>query len=287
MRSLSIRLVVLTVLLLSGLGARASAQASGCPVSPAASDALLAFTASPYSSVEDTYLRMQCLEQALRLRDDPRAVFASIYVDTTAEVKRFLDDGAFLDEPWSRRYTAIFADQYRRAFYDWERGARHRVAGPWRIAFQAAARGEALIAQHLLLGVNAHVNYDLANTLAEVGLDGDREQKRLDHFLLNDILGGIVDRQMSLLQTLYAPGLAQLPQPIEDLTEDLFYVGLSTGRGHAWNRAVAIYDANNPFTRFWIRSLNATEAEGLAAVILSPGLSPGLMQLLHRLEQGQ
>jgi hypothetical protein len=50
-----------------------------------------------------------------------------------------------------------------------------------------------LVAQDVVLGINAHVNYDLALALSLVGVDPDRETKYADHCAVNDVLGRLVD----------------------------------------------------------------------------------------------
>ncbi len=285
MVALSVRSVMLAVLL-SCSSWMAKAQAQACPVAPSAANALIQLSKSPLVSVDDAYLRMQCLESALLLRSDRRAVFVTTYRRTTQAIRESLRSGAFIDTPWAERYTVLFAEQYRRAFYDWERGATWLVPTPWRIAFSTSRRGNALFVQELLLGINAHVNYDLANALYEVGLSGNRQNKLLDHSLINEILAGTVDAQLALMAEIYAPGLAQLPMPIENLAEDLFNFSLVNGRTHGWQRAVMLADANNGFQRLLIRGLNSTEAEAIAGLMLSPALSPALMNLLRDLERG-
>ena len=94
---------------------------------------------------------MQCLESALLLRNDRRSVFVTTYRRTTQAIRESLRAGAFIDTPWSERYTVLFAEQYRRAFYDWERGATWLVPTPWRIAFSTSRTGNALFVQELLL----------------------------------------------------------------------------------------------------------------------------------------
>ena len=59
----------------------------------------------------------------------------------------------------------------------------------WTATWDVAARGDLLVVQHLLLGINAHVNYDLPRAVVEVaGRGGDLAAVRPDFDAVNDVL---------------------------------------------------------------------------------------------------
>ena len=62
----------------------------------------------------------------------------------------------------------------------------------WQVAFRAAARWRPIILQHLLLGMNAHINLDLGVAAAEIGDDGGLAAVRADFDTVNDVLGELV-----------------------------------------------------------------------------------------------
>jgi len=143
--------------------------------------ALLDLVATPFASVTDVDERLARTESYLRGRGDRRAVFLTVYSRMTATVRTAIDDGAFVDPDWAAAYLVAFAERYRRAVVAFERRTFESLPRPWLIAFAAAARGETLVAQDALLGINAHITYDLTYTLGDVGIDPDRDAKRADH----------------------------------------------------------------------------------------------------------
>lgn len=270
--------------LFAALGTSGTAHA--CPVDPASPGALRVLTDTAFVSVSDASTRMTCLRDALHLRGDRRSVFLAMYVRTTEEIEARIAAGEFLDSAWTGRYLVAFADLYRRAFSDYERGARFRVPPAWLAAFDASRRGDALVLQELLLGMNAHVNADLALALYGTRIDPDRENKYLDHLWINDILQSIFDEQLALISALYAPGLANLPTAVTDLSEGAFFFSLRTGRENAWRHAEQLTAARSEWERMLIRGWLQTEAAGVAAGVLAPALSPALMETLRGLERG-
>jgi hypothetical protein len=77
---------------------------------------------------------------------------------------------------WVHRYAVAFANLYREAFEPTTPADRRRGAEGVAALFDAAASGRTLVLQDVFLGVNAHVNHDLAYALVGVSIDPDRAQ---------------------------------------------------------------------------------------------------------------
>ena len=246
-----------------------------------------ALVSTPFESVEDTSTRLEQLETMLLEQSDRRAVFLTIYTEMTRETIRSIESGAFNDPNWMKQYLVRFAEYYRRAFRNYERGALADVPDPWIVAFGTALRGDALVMQDALLGINAHINYDLAVALSEIGLDPDRPEKYADHTRINEILYRLVSVQQELLSRQYAPGLSRVGERLGRLDDIVAGAGLRRAREHAWEVAALRSDVGwLPIERYtrWILSRTAT---GGAYLLLQPKLSPEAIQLLREVERGE
>ena len=81
-------------------------------------------------------------------------------------------DGAHFEDPeWVERWDVVFADLYLDAHDADVEGRVADVPRPWRLAFDADPGLPPL--RHVLLGINAHVNYDLPQALLAVIDDED------------------------------------------------------------------------------------------------------------------
>ena len=87
-----------------------------------------------------------------------------MYLRNTRALAAELGRGGFRDPPWVERWTAAFAGMYLDALRDWTEGVP--VARPWQLAF--GARPDVPPLQHLLIGLNAHLNFDLPQSLLAV-----------------------------------------------------------------------------------------------------------------------
>lgn len=95
--------------------------------------------------------------------------FLGTYRRTTLAVGKAVDAGGFEDPEWVERWDVVFAELYVEALdAHLSGGAPSR---PWRLAFDADPRLPPL--RHVLLGINAHVNYDLPQALLAVISDDD------------------------------------------------------------------------------------------------------------------
>ena len=246
---------------------------------------IVALLETPFHSIVEAAAHLDRLERHLQAREDRRAVFLTIYATMTRAVHDGVEDGAFADPEWMGRYLVTFANYYRRAFLAFERGHVERVPDPWRIAFGTAIRGDALVIQDAFLGVNAHINYDLALTLEDVGIDPDRPAKYADHRAINEILARLVDVQQEALAETYAAGVEDLDGVLGGFDETATLMSMTEGREQAWRIAVILTDVGlSPVTRFahWVLRVTAT---GGAYVLLGPQLDPALLDTLRRVEQ--
>jgi hypothetical protein len=249
--------------------------------------ALVDPTEHPFESVADAFDRLRTLERRLREAGDRRAVFLTIYTRMTAAVRDAIEDGHFADPDWMRRYTVTFADYYRRAFLAFERGDFDAVPDPWLVAFSTAVNGSALVAQDAFLGINAHINYDLALTLRDVGIDPDRRRKRADHRAINDVLTGLIDAQQVALADLYAPGLADVDAAFGRFDEALSLFSMIEGRAWAWRIATVLTDVRWSLARRYARWVLRATATGGAVFVRSPPVDPRILAALRAAERNR
>src|SRR5687768_5213232 len=114
--------------------------------------------------------------------DDATGYFPAMYARVTAAVASGIADDRFENGDRMARFATRFADAYLRA-----RGAG-QPPGSWQAAFDVAGDGRLLVVQHLLLGINAHVNFDLPQVVVDLAGDDDPATLRADFDAVNDVL---------------------------------------------------------------------------------------------------
>src|SRR5262252_7655981 len=239
-----------------------------------------------YRTLDDVVDGLQSLERWFTAMRDRRSVFVTVYGMMSREMRQRLEARFFLDNEWVTRYLVAFASHYRRALIAFETGDRAGLPRSWRIAFETARAGVGLALQDLLLGVNAHVNHDLALGLDEVGLDPDRERRHQDHTSVNQVLEAITDAVQKRICDLYAPGLASLDRAAGSLDELTSNFSLVVARESAWETAVALANARTAREREAVRRALDFRAGVVAKLLVAGNLDPVLVRACRQIEAG-
>jgi Family of unknown function (DUF5995) len=223
---------------------------------------------------------MRAMLDQLDQRPGPthRRVFLATYLRTTQAVAAAVSRGLFDDAAWVERWDAAFAQLYLTAL-DHDLYGRGRVPRPWRLAFHAAADLPDLV--HVLLGINAHVNYDLPQSLlatisdADFGDSGLMDGRRRDHERIDAVLSARVSAED---QELAGPRsvLDRLLTPLNRAASRRF---LREARQKVWHNTMELQAARLTGPDEFARRLG--ELEVLSAAKIADLMRPG--QVLLRL----
>ena len=200
-------------------------------------------------------------------------LFLETYRRTTIAVAKAIREGSFEDPEWVEEWDVAFADLYLAALdRDLDGGP---VSRPWRLAFDAPASLPAL--RHVLLGINAHINYDLPQALLAVISDEDFEDPRLlarrarDHERIDAVLSGRVAAEDAELGAVSVVTLTdRLLQPLNRLSSKRF---LREARQKVWHNTTELQRARRAGAKAYAERL--AELEVLSAARIADLLAPG------------
>jgi hypothetical protein len=228
-------------------------------------------------NVDDIITLLSSHEAQFLAARDRRAVFCTTYLSLTRTLAARVAPGLFQDPDWVERLACIFAGYYEDAL-------QGKTPKCWRIAFEAAAAGRSLVIQDVLLGMNAHINHDLALALAQIGIE-PRPSRHHDHTAINRILAEAADAVQDRIASWYAPGLAKLDEAAGRLDEFKALFSTTLAREHAWFSAVALTASRHDWERALVERALDAGSRLVARAILSPNPVPGLLGALRRFEQ--
>jgi len=207
-----------------------------------------------------------------------RRIFLSTYLRTTKAVGDAIDRARFEDPEWVEEWDVKFAELYLEA-HDASLTPGAHVSRPWRLAFGASPDLPAL--RHVLLGINAHVNYDLPQALLAVISDSDftdpylMDRRRRDHERIDGVLAERVsaeDDELGGARSL----LDHVLTPLNRLSSRRF---LRESRQKVWHNTVELQRARKQGADVYAGRL--AELELLSAAKIADLLLPG--QVLLRL----
>ena len=227
---------------------------------------------------------MTGLLDELEAAADPARFFLGTYLRTTVAVGNALERGRFEDAAWVAAWDVDFARLYLDALAAY-RADPATAALPWRRAF--AAGSELPPEAHVLLGMNAHINYDLPQSLIRMIPAADFDDpdvvdlRHRDHVRIDGVLASRVAAEDVALQG--AGGrrtpLDRLLAPLNRQASRLF---LREARRRVWATATVLHRArcrgaeNYAGRLFDLESVCADRIED----ILRPG--PVLLRLAVR-----
>ena len=230
--------------------------------------------------------RMQTQVEQWQAAADRRAVFLNCYLLMTRNMLAAVEAGEFHDGAWVSMLLHRFADYYFDALAEYEQGDP-AVPPIWRITHDAALQSETAVLQHLMLGVNAHINYDLVLAVAELmaaewpGYSEDIRRLRYEDYCeVNAVVARTLDAVQDRVVETLAPWLAIVDTVLGPLDEGLASWLITRWRDEVWGQAVRLIEAPEPAAREQLRrQVEAATVERAKAILLQDG-PVGIARLL-------
>jgi hypothetical protein len=193
----------------------------------------------------DIVHKMDALAKDWESRRDNRGIFLRCYCMMTRNMVTALDEKRFMDEDWVRHMLHRFADYYFDALACFDCG--EEVPNAWRYVHDAATQDDLHVLQHLFLGVNAHINYDLVLTLYEILQpewdklsESDREKRYQDHLLVNTIIEETIDQVQDEVVEKHAPKMDLVDKLLGRLDEKLIAGLIRKWRKSVWTHTLLL-----------------------------------------------
>jgi hypothetical protein len=202
-----------------------------------------------------------CSQQNSRL-----GYFPAMYRKVTLRVDEGIRRNRFEDNRRMEWLDVVFANRYLEAFQLYNAGKRPTRS--WALAFEMAKASRSIVIQHLLLGMNAHINLDLGIAAAEVCRGQELESLRNDFFAINELLAGLFDEVQNDINK-SSPVLHALDQLGWGADEALGNFSIRQARRSAWDKAHELHRLPDDEWDERIESYDQEVAQ-FASVLCSP-----------------
>lgn len=176
---------------------------------------------------------------------DSRAIFLSCYAMMTQNMLIAIDNDEFHDCEWVNTLLHRFADYYFDALNAYD--DHNETTAVWQLTFDAAQRPRTHVLQHLLLGVNAHINYDLVFTIFDmlnehwVNLSPEDIQRRYqDHCHVNEVIYRTIDAVQDDVVERHSSAMDIIDKVFLTLDEWLLYRLICGWREQVWQDATQL-----------------------------------------------
>jgi hypothetical protein len=221
------------------------------------------------TTIDDVLVQLDFIIDTARRRGSADGYFAALYRRVTETVKLRVAQGAFADGPRMARFDVAFASRYVGAWRQHERGETPTSA--WAVALSCETSFWPVVMQHLLLGMNAHINLDLGIVAAEISPGASIQDLKSDFDAINQLLADLVGDVQDRMGKIW-PGVRTLVKAGGTLDEELVNFSLSRAREAAWGVATALAAEPDASRRAVIIQGVDDVAALLGRGVLHPGL---------------
>ncbi|MBS1643409.1 MAG: hypothetical protein JST36_00075 [Bacteroidetes bacterium] len=183
------------------------------------------------NTIADVITTLEAIIDTCAKTNNRLGYFACMYHKVTCRVKQGIDNNEFEDNARMERLDVIFANRYILAWQQYEAGQTPTKS--WDIAFRAGKSRQTLVLQHLLLGMNAHINLDLGIAATEAAGSAALQTTRSDFNAINGILALLTGDILASIRRV-SPLLSLLGLHATRYNSIIIQFSISNARDGAW-----------------------------------------------------
>jgi len=215
--------------------------------------------------------------------NDPLGYFAALYQNVTIGVKEGIANNFFEDGPRMEQLDIVFANRYLNAWYSYKNNGP--VPLSWKRAFELSTSYWPIVLQHILMGINAHINLDLGTAAAEISRGKNLGDLENDFNKINTILSSLVHEVEADLSAVW-PALKYLLKWSGKVDDFLVDFSMKLAREGAWKYASQLVDVPEPGVQLFIDERDQRVADKVH-IIIKPGIiATAVMGIIRLTERG-
>ena len=219
-------------------------------------------------SIDDVISALDDIIDESEKSDDPLGYFAVLYRKVTIKVKEGITSDFFDDGPRMAQLDVIFAKRYLEAYYAFRKN--EPITESWQKAFDLSHQYWPIVLQHLLMGMNAHINLDLGIAAVAVSAGKNLADLEPDFNRINEILSSLVHDVQGDFSAIW-PALKYLLKWSGKVDDYLVDFSMKLARDGAWKFAGQLSMVDETGKELTITGRDQKVA-GKVNVILKPGL---------------
>ena len=235
----------------------------------------------PATTIDEVLSQLEKIIHDSQQAGDRIGYFAALYYKVTSRVKEGIAKNEFEDGPRMERLDVLFANRYLTALDQWKNG--RPPSGCWKVALDATRRPSLLVLQHLLLGMNAHINLDLGVATVEVMQGQPIDSIQIDFDAINTIISSLTYQVIHEINQI-SPLLSLMGLNAGNTDSLLIQFSIDNARDGAWCFAEDLYAKQGPAYDASIQSRDKNIAQLAGALIKSSGLIRITLWIVHLFE---
>jgi hypothetical protein len=221
--------------------------------------------AIPAKTIDEVLTELDRIIESTVAENNFLGIFAYVYRRTTAQVKQAISEEQFEDNARMELMDVAFANLYLTAYYQFAN--IQGCSAAWTVAF-SAKNEKITILQHLILGMNAHINMDLGIAAATFAPGLSMPSLKNDFMKVNQILNGLTNEMQDRV-TKVSRLMFIIDWMGKNTDEKIVNFSMVKAREHAWNLA-CVFAASNENGRKAVVEATDQTISALGRMIKSP-----------------
>jgi len=221
--------------------------------------------AIPAKTIDEVLEELDRIIETTVAENNFLGIFAYVYRRTTAQIQQSIRQKEFEDNERMELMDVTFANLYLTAYQ--KHAANQSCSASWETAFKAKNE-KITIMQHLLLGMNAHINLDLGVAAATFAPGANIAALKNDFMKVNQILNNLTNEMQERISRV-SRLMFILDLLGKNTDEKIANFSMVKAREQAWNLANQLAKSNEDERKSVINDADHTIA-ALGSLFINP-----------------
>ena len=234
-----------------------------------------------FHSIEDVVNALDAIVQHCESTKNRAGYFAALYKRMTMAVRDGIAKGMFEDGPRMEQLDITFAKRYLDAWESYQKPAT--CSASWQCAFDNCSNKNLTVIQQLILGINTHINLDLAIAAAAAAPGNSIHALANDFNRINDVIASLVNNIQQCLEAVWAP-MRLLDRIANRPEQSVLNFSIGIARKTAWTNATILAQMNPQQQQEQIKLMD-TMVNAIGHKVIHPGLGMEALLKVIRLTE--
>ena len=225
-------------------------------------------------NITEVITRLDAIVQQTKIEKKRFGYFAALYKRMTMAVDEGIRKHLFEDGARMERLDVIFAQRYIDAYEAYHNNKP--CTSSWKFVFDNCENEDLIVIQHILLGVNTHINLDLAIATAEMTDENGIDALSNDFNKINDVIASLIDDVQECISKVWLP-MRLLNKIVSGSHVPVLNFSIDKARAASWSNALLLAGMDAAQRQFYIDQMN-TVVLRICQGIESPGGLTGILQ---------
>jgi len=214
---------------------------------------MILYSGMQIQNIQDVVNQLAQIIEQSEATKNKAGFFAALYKRMTVAVMNSINTNQFDDGARMEKLDMIFAQRYLDAYSCFL--SKQPCSNSWQFAFDCCMDNSLIVLQHLLLGINTHINLDLAIAAAEIAPGNSIHALQNDFNKINSLISSLTDDIQECLCEVWLP-MRMLMKIANGKQMAVLNFSIDKAREASWSNAVMLANMNAEQKNIYIQQMD-------------------------------